>query len=183
MGPIKGRAVILGRRAQGRSCAGITEGLAWPLHGAGEAEGIDLTGGAAVSATSEASDAGSARAAWVGRVAGAGPGDAGAGSAGASVGRRERSGACWAGSGAGPTWKEREEKELGSCWVSCWARSRFAGWAGHGFGVCWVFFFSISIYSLFPILIQTKFEFKYKFEFNHTQIIESMHQHECNIKI
>jgi hypothetical protein len=99
------------------------------------------------------------------------------------VGRRERSGACWAGSGAGPTWKEREEKELGSGWVSCWARSRFAGWAGHGFGVCWVFFFSISIYSLFPILIQTKFEFKYKFEFNHTQIIESMHQHECNIKI
>jgi hypothetical protein len=73
-GPIKGRAVILGRRAQGRSCAGITEGLAWPLHGAGEAEGIDLTGGAAVSATSEASDAGSARAAWVGRVAGTGPG-------------------------------------------------------------------------------------------------------------
>ena len=63
MGPIKGRAVILGRRAQGRSCAGITEGLAWPLHGAGEAEGIDLTGGAAVSATREASGAGSARAA------------------------------------------------------------------------------------------------------------------------
>ena len=25
-GPIKGRAVILGRRAQGRSCAGITAG-------------------------------------------------------------------------------------------------------------------------------------------------------------
>ena len=111
MGPIKGRAVILGRRAQGRSCVGITEGLAWPLHGAGEAEGIDLTGGAAVSATSEASDAGSARAAWVGRVAGAGPGDAGAESAGASLGRRERSGACWAGSGAGPVWKEREEKK------------------------------------------------------------------------
>ena len=97
MGPIKGQAVILGRRAQGRSCAGITEGLAWPLHSAGEPEGIDLTGGAAVSATSEASDTGSARAAWVGRVAGAGPGDAGAGSAGASVGRRERNGACWAG--------------------------------------------------------------------------------------
>ena len=52
--------MILGRRAQGRSCAGITEGLAWPLHSAGEPEGIDLTGGAAVSATSEASDAGSA---------------------------------------------------------------------------------------------------------------------------
>ena len=71
MGPIKGRAVILGRRAQGRSRAGITEGLARPLHDAGEAEGIDLTGGVAVSAMGEASDAGSARAAWVRRVAGA----------------------------------------------------------------------------------------------------------------
>ena len=77
--------MILGRRAQGRSCAGITEGLAWPLHGAREAEGIDLTGGAAVSATSEASNAGSARAAWVGRVAGAGHGDAGAGNAGPAL--------------------------------------------------------------------------------------------------
>ena len=31
-------------------------------------------------------------------------------------------------------------------------------------------------------LNQTKFEFKYKFEFNYTQIIKTMHQHECNIK-
>ena len=121
MGPIKGRAVILGRRAQGRSCAGITEGLAWPLHGAGGGGGdrSDWWG-------RDVSDGGGER-----RGVCAGPGDAGAGSAGASVGRRERSGACWAGSGAGPTWKEREEKELGSGWVSCWARSRscWLGWS------------------------------------------------------
>ena len=32
-----------------------------------------------------------------------------------------------------------------------WAGSGLLGWAAVGFGVCWVFFFSISIYSLFSI--------------------------------
>ena len=42
------------------------------------------------------------------------------------------------------------------------------------------FVFSISLSLLF--LIQTKFEFKYNLNSNHTQIIKTMHQHECNNK-
>ena len=52
--------------------------------------------------------------------------------------------------------------------LSCWVGPAERGWArvaGLGLSLGWFFFFSISIYSLFPNLIQTKFEFKYKFEF------------------
>ena len=54
---------------------------------------------------------------------------------------------------------ESERKEgvewagpLGWDWAAgSWAGSGLLGWAAVGFGVCWVFFFSISIYSLFSI--------------------------------
>ena len=69
---------------------------------------------------------------------------------------------CWAGGAAGPAQKVGPR---GGRWV----------WAGKlGLGL-------LSI-SLFPNLIQTKFEFKYEFEFN-PQSNKSMHQHECNTKI
>ena len=71
-------------------------------------------------------------------------------------GRKE--GVEWAGP-LGWDWAE------GDWAAGSWAGSGLLGWVAVGFGVCWVFFFSISIYSLFSILIQTKFEFKYKFEF------------------
>ena len=56
-------------------------------------------------------------------------------------------------------------------------------WAaeGVGFGFCFGFFLSISIYSLISNLSQTKVEFKHEFEFK-PQSIKSMHQHECNNK-
>ena len=63
------------------------------------------------------------------------------------------------------------------CWAAAgrrekgWAAQGYV-WAGHWVGldlglVSWagLSFVSISISSFFPILIQTKFEFKYKFEF------------------
>ena len=50
------------------------------------------------------------------------------------------------------------------------------GWmAGFGLGRFWVFWvlgFAFFISKLFKFLIQTRFEFKYKFEFNHTQTIK-----------
>ena len=53
----------------------------------------------------------------------------------------------------------------GECGLGCLrvgpGRGRWAAWLV----LVGFFLFSISIYSLFSILIQTKFEFKYKFEF------------------
>ena len=97
----------------------------------------------------------------------------GVGRAGAGEGKAER----WTGPAlaAGPTRKEKEEKELGS-------GSRAAGerrglgrawglgsWAGLTLGV------GLLSISLLLNLIQTKFEFK-------PQSNKSMHQHECNTK-
>ena len=62
------------------------------------------------------------------------------------AGRRKRA-ALWVGSG------RREGRKLGLAGEGKsgpgWAQVE--GWAAVGFGVCWVFFFSISIYSLFSI--------------------------------
>ena len=61
-----------------------------------------------------------------------------------------------------------------------WAEWGRMGWVVLGLGSFSnpfpFYFFS------FLNLNQIKFEFKYKFEFNYTQIIKTMHQHECNIK-
>ena len=63
-----------------------------------------------------------------------------------AAGKRKRA-ALWVGSG------RREGRELGLAGEGKsgpgWAQVE--GWAAVGFGVCWVFFFSISIYSLFSI--------------------------------
>ena len=86
--------------------------------------------------------------------------------AGRGVGRRGGNGPAlgWCGRG-------RREKlagpELGSL--------------GRFFGFCFYFLFLFLLYFLF--LNQTKFEFKYNLNSNHTQIIETMHQHECNTRI
>ena len=81
--------------------------------------------------------------------------------------------ALWAGlSGAEAAWASGGEGEAGLRGMG-----RFAGEGkgpvgeGEWAGLRWVWvrvrfsIYSISIYSLFPNLIQTKFEFKYKFEF------------------
>ena len=57
-------------------------------------------------------------------------------------GRKE--GVEWAGP---PGWDWAE----GDWAAGYWAGSGLLGWAAVGFGVCWIFFFSISIYSLFSI--------------------------------
>ena len=73
--------------------------------------------------------------------------------------------------GHGPDWAVSS----GSAWE--WAeRDEREGWADFGLRVLGFLSFS----SLF--LIQTKFEFKYKFEFK-PHSIKSMHQHECINKI
>ena len=75
--------------------------------------------------------------------------------------------------GTGPV-REEKKKRVG----------RLAEVVGrNGFWIFWVWvrFFFYFLFS-FLFLLQTRFEFKYKFEFNHTQIIKSMHQHECNNK-
>ena len=67
---------------------------------------------------------------------------------------------------AGPCGRERERRRPGPVWAA-----GFRVWLG------WVL-------GSFPFLFlfQTKFEFKYNLNSNHTQIIKAMHQHECNNK-
>ena len=65
--------------------------------------------------------------------------------------------------------QDREEMGLargeGECGLGCLRAGSGRGRWAAGLVLVGFFLFSISIYSLLSILIQTKFEFKYKFEF------------------
>jgi len=84
---------------------------------------------------------------------------------------------CW-GSRAGEKEKERPAGKEGLGWVFPWA-GLFWVWASSRVWAPFLFLFSLS----FLFLIQTKFEFKTGLNSNHSQIIKTMHQHECNTKI
>ena len=92
---------------------------------------------------------------------------------GESWARGERGKEDWAGRvGSGPG-----KGELGwAAGLGCWAG------LDSGFLFSWVFS-SILFPLSFLFLNQTKFEFNTNLNSNHTQVIKTMHQHECNTKI
>ena len=102
------------------------------------------------------------RACWAGRARSRGLRRAGP-DAGSGVGERAAQGRVWAGL------REREGELGGSRARPAWEKVK--RWVGPGSKLGWVSFgffsfsLSISIYSLFSTLIQTKVEFKYQFEF------------------
>ena len=102
------------------------------------------------------------RACWAGRARSRGLRRAGP-DAGSGVGERAAQGRVWAGL------REREGELGGSRAGPAWEKVK--RWVGPGSKLGWVSFgffsfsLSISIYSLFSTLIQTKVEFKYQFEF------------------
>ena len=154
---LKERAPDISAREQGWKATGISaSSAAWPFRGR-VAEGKKLTGGVRLSA--EAAGAGR----WAGvrergaeRGAGCGPGDARAGKRGMLCWLRARAGR-WFRGPSGPGW-----------WTTL-AREERAGLKRTGF-LCRVVLglgYGSLFYSPFSFLflLQTKFEFKSKFEF------------------
>ena len=176
---LKERAPDISAREQGGKATGISaSSAAWPFRGR-VAEGKKLTGGVRLSA--EAAGAGR----WAGvrergaeRGAGCGPGDARAGKRGMLCWLRARAGR-WFRGPSGPGWWTTlaSEERAGLKWTGPRERKRA--------GLFWVWSmgpFSIFL-SLFYFYSKQSLNSNQNLNSNHSQIIKTMNQHECNIKI